>query len=172
MRGVKIFGIIMALVLLAGCGHDDPGGRNNLPERDNGSENPSGVGTSGERPGVSESNGLSHELDDDVWRVSGPSLSLRYDRGGVLINVSPVEDEAGADRGKKTYTFIDLDGVAKVEVMPGDEQSDSTLIGSVLIIDGSKQSLGQVKMVRRDDDRTWYEARDRNQCRYIFCMPK
>ena len=65
------------LAVVCSCGHDSPSGRDIMTER---------PGVEGQRPGVGESNSMARELADDVWRVSGPTLTMRYDRGGILFD--------------------------------------------------------------------------------------
>lgn len=126
-----------------GCGHDSP------PEQGVASVRPGDADT-GSRPGVGDANSMKHELADDVWRVSGPGVSLRYDRGGVLFNALP----------DGSFEIVDLDGADTVVVTPGKEGADSVMTGASISVNGKVTALRQVKMLQHADGRSWYMATD------------
>lgn len=146
--------------MLPSCGHDSPSERENISGRPSGSgqQTPSGTG---QRPGVSDSNDLSHELSDDVWRVVGPDMTLRYDRAGVLFN----------KKADGTIEVHDLDGADRVAVVPGTEGPDSLLTGSSMAVNGVGLEIRSVKMLRRGDGRTWYVFVDSEDDRWILVLP-
>lgn len=139
---VRLFGILVCMACV-GCGHDSP------PEQEVASVRPGDAGT-GSRPGVGDANSMKHELADDVWRVSGPGVSLRYDRGGVLFNALP----------DGSFEIVDLDGADTVVVTPGKEGADSVMTGASISVNGKVTALRQVKMMQHADGRSWYVATD------------
>lgn len=158
---VRIVTVIVLSLLQSSCGHDSP------PERENAAVRPSGSGQqtpsegTGQRPGVNESNDLSHELSDDVWRVSGPDVSLRYDRGGVLFN----------KKADGATEVLDLDGADRVSVSPGTVGTDSICTGAALAVNGTNIEFRQMKMLSRGDSRTWYVLTDDSDGRWIIVLP-
>lgn len=145
---------MLACMTCMGCGHDSP------PEREGIVTRPGGEAT-GTRPGVGESNSLKHELDDAVWRVSGPGLSMRYDRGGVLFNTLT----------DGSTEIVDLDGADKVVVTIGKEGTDSVMTGASIEVNGKAVSLNHMKMLRHSEGRSWYTATDASDGLWIIVLP-
>lgn len=158
---VRAIAIVSLCVVAASCGHDSP------TVRDDGSGRPSGGAQQppsgpGQRPGVSDSNDLSHELSDDVWRVVGPDMTLRYDRAGVLFN----------KKADGTIEVHDLDGADRVAVVTGTEGADSLLTGASVTVNGRSLDTRLMKMLKRGDGRTWYTlAAGPDDGRWIFVLP-
>lgn len=140
------------LAVVCSCGHDSPSGRDIMTER---------PGEDGQRPGVGESNSMAHEMADDVWRVSGPTLTMRYDRGGILFD----------SQSDGRIEISDLDGADRVSVAIGREGTDSVMSGTDIIVNGRALSLRKVKMLRHGDGRSWYMATDSSDGLWIFVLP-
>jgi len=153
---------IMLLTLslaVAACGHDNPSERELASGRPGGEvHTPSG---SGQRPGVGEANSMDKELADGVWRIVGSGISLRYDRGGVLLTTE-------ADG---TIRVIDLDGADSVTVNIGEEGCDSVMTGAEMTVNGQPLDLGSMKMLSHGDGRSWYVATETSGTRWIIVVP-
>ena len=118
-------------------------------------------GEEGQRPGVGESNSMVRELADDVWRVSGPTLTMRYDRGGILFD----------SQADGRVNISDLDGADSVSVGIGKEGTDSLMSGTDIIVNGHALTLRRVKMLRHGDGRSWYMATDSSDGLWILVLP-
>lgn len=140
------------LAVVCSCGHDSPSGRDIMTER---------PGEEGQRPGVGESNSMVRELADDVWRVSGPTLTMRYDRGGILFD----------SQADGRVNISDLDGADSVSVGIGKEGTDSLMSGTDIIVNGHALTLRRVKMLRHGDGRSWYMATDSSDGLWILALP-
>lgn len=140
------------LSVVCSCGHDSPSGRDIMTER---------PGEEGQRPGVGESNSMARELADDVWRVSGPTLTMRYDRGGILFD----------SQADGRVNISDLDGADSVSVGIGKEGTDSLMSGTDIIVNGHALTLRRVKMLRHGDGRSWYMATDSSDGLWILALP-
>ncbi len=140
------------LAVVCSCGHDSPSGRDIMTER---------PGVEGQRPGVGESNSMARELADDVWRVSGPTLTMRYDRGGILFDT----------QADGRINISDLDGADSVSVGIGKEGTDSLMSGTDIIVNGHALTLRRVKMLRHGDGRSWYMATDSSDGLWILVLP-
>lgn len=141
--------IVALAVILQSCGHDNP------PERDANVRPPAGsvpsTPGSGDRPGVGNGDGWNDAVKDDVIRVDGiGGLTMRYDRGGILV-VSATDGSA---------RFHDLDGADEVKVKLGIEKSDSVVSDVLIEINGSAYRPSEIKMMRRTDTRVWYRVTD------------
>lgn len=158
---VKIAAVISLCIINTSCGHDSPPERENASGRPPGSTQQKPSEGTGQRPGVNESNNLSHELSDDVWRVSGPGVTLRYDRGGVLFN----------QKADGTIEVFDLDGADRVSVSPGTVGTDSVCAGAAVAVNGTDVNLRQMKMLKRGDRRTWYVLTDDSDGRWVMVLP-
>ena len=140
------------LAVVCSCGHDSPSGRDIMTER---------PGEEGQRPGVGESNSMVRELADDVWRVSGPTLTMRYDCGGILFD----------SQADGRVNISDLDGADSVSVGIGKEGTDSLMSGTDIIVNGHALTLRRVKMLRHGDGRSWYMATDSSDGLWILVLP-
>lgn len=140
------------LAVVCSCGHDSPSGRDIMTER---------PGVEGQRLGVGESNSMARELADDVWRVSGPTLTMRYDRGGILFDT----------QADGRINISDLDGADSVSVGIGKEGTDSLMSGTDIIVNGHALTLRRVKMLRHGDGRSWYMATDSSDGLWILVLP-
>lgn len=140
------------LAVVCSCGHDSPSGRDIMTER---------PGEEGQRPGVGESNSMVRELADDVWRVSGPTLTMRYDRGGILFD----------SQADGRVNISDLDGADSVSVGIGKEGTDSLMSGTDIIVNSHALTLRRVKMLRHGDGRSWYMATDSSDGLWILALP-
>ena len=160
MKQVEFYVILTLLVsaLAVSCGHSEP---DMYGERTEGLPSDGDNGVSG-RPGISDSNSLSHELSDEVWRVSGPDFELRYDRGGVLFSTN----------SDGSLEITDLDGVDRVNIALGKEGADSLLAGCRIAVNDVALVLREVRLLRHGDSRSWYETTaDGYDGRWILCLP-
>ena len=90
MRKKMLYLLAIAAVsmgFISSCGHDSPQG--DEPVTNGGPSGGNSGGNSspgdGHRPGLDEFDQYDRELKDDVLRVKGGGVDLRYDRGGVLF---------------------------------------------------------------------------------------
>lgn len=152
MMVMRFFILLLAAFLLASCHGEPRSGRQPSP--------PSG----GEdvRPPVTERDDFSAEVADGVWRVHGPAVKLRYDRGGVLFNRS-------ADGLR--HEIIDLDGASRVTLRYDALLADSTLGGAEVVIDGRPLSLGEVKMMARSGSTQWLRIEDAAGHIHVMVLP-
>jgi len=148
----KILWLSLALAVVA-CGHDSPSERE--PAKDPTDNN------GGQRPGVGDANSLKHELDDGVWRVSGPKLSLRYDRGGVLFNI----------QSDGIVEIVDLDGADMVSIDLGTEGADSVMAGAGISVNGRAIDIRRMSLLRHGDGRSWYVATDDSDGQWVMVLP-
>ncbi|MDE6394086.1 MAG: hypothetical protein K2K77_01985 [Duncaniella sp.] len=117
---------------------------------------------SGHRPGLGEIDNSDRELKDDVLRVKGTGVNLRYDRGGILF----VASHDGSVR------IVDLDGADEVSVIPGKEGSDSLMTGASLTVNGRKVALSVMKKMRLAEGRIWYMAADTAGDNWVIVLPQ
>lgn len=147
--------------IAASCGHDTPGVE---PETNGGQI---GTGTDvepgpGHRPGIGETDNTDRELKDDVLRVKGPDVNMRYDRGGILF----ITGRDGSVR------VIDIDGADEVCVSPGIEGADSVMTGVALTVNGRTVSLAVMKKMRHTEGRIWYMAADTAGDGWVMVLPQ
>lgn len=155
MKGWRLVSLLSVLVCVAcvSCGHDSP------PVQEVSSSRPGDAGA-GSRPGVGDANSMEHELGDDVWRVSGPGVTLRYDRGGVLFN----------RLADGSFEIVDLDGADVVTVVPGKEGVDSVMTGAAITVNGKAKALRLMKMMHHGVGRSWYMATDEGDGLWIIVL--
>lgn len=162
-KAVRILAVFLTVVcgcIAASCTHDAP--RDEMLT--NGGHAGAGPDTepgSGQRPGLGEIDNTDRELRDDVLRVTGGSVDMRYDRGGVLF----VTGRDGSVR------VVDLDGADEVSVSPGIEGSDSVMIGAVLTVNGRTVALRTMKKMRLAEGRIWYIAADTAGDEWVMVLP-
>lgn len=147
--------------IAASCGHDTPGVE---PETNGGQI---GTGTDvepghGHRPGIGETDNTDRELKDDVLRIKGPDMNMRYDRGGILF----ITGRDGSVR------IIDIDGADEVCVSPGIEGADSVMTGGALTVSGRKIALSTMKKMRHTEGRIWYMAADTAGDNWVMVLPQ
>lgn len=152
-RFVRLLIVVTCMVCM-GCGHDSP------PVHDDTLAKPGGEGT-GSRPGAGDANSMKHELEDAVWRVAGPGISLRYDRGGVLFNTL-------ADGSTE---IVDLDGADTVVVTLGKEGDDSLMTGASIVVNGKRMEINRMKVLGHGDGRSWYVATGTSDAVWVVVLP-
>lgn len=134
---------------MSSCGHDSPQSdvlSTNGSVSGNGNNDTSSG--SGQRPGLEDYNTFDKELKDDVLRVKGADINMRYDRGGILF----------VTRDNGEVRVIDLDGADEVSIFSGTEGADSVMSGFELKTGDRKVGLKTVKMMQRSGGRIWYKA--------------
>lgn len=160
---VRILSIIVVAggLLMSSCGHDAP---QESSLTTNGGQTGGDTTPSqgdGHRPGLGELNDFDKELADDVLRVKGPDMNLRYDRAGILV----VKDRNGCVR------ITDLDGADVISLTPGMERPDSVMTDAVLTVNDSTVGLREMKKMRRTDGRIWYKATDSAGDIWVIVVP-
>lgn len=147
--------ILISLLLLCSCSHD-------TPQRDRGPlpGHGSGEGT-GQRPGLGDTPApFDSELKDAVWRFTGPSASLRYDRGGVLFTTD----------ARGSISITDLDGATVIAATLGTPGTDSLCTASVNI-NGQPLSIISTRLRGRTRQAVWYEITDTDSARHVLVTP-
>ncbi len=147
------FSFLIALAIaVSSCGNDGSG-----RERD-----PKPVPPGNGRPDVTEVDDFSSELADGVLRYSGPSMTLRYDRGGVLVSRD--------DNGR--YGIVDLDGAAEISFTYSGIGADSMLISPELMIGEYALRDASVKMMGRAENRIWLKIIDSDSAIHVMVLPE
>ncbi len=150
MRLKRLICGVMVMAALGACGsmeghRDDP----KEPPRDN------------ERPDVEDNRQFGPELKDGVWRLTGPRVCLRYDRGGVMF----LTDGSGAVR------IIDLDGAADVSFVHSGMHPDSTLLAPRLEINGKCVDIVEARMMGRSRETEWMRVTAADSAMYVVVIP-
>ena len=147
--------LAIALLGLQGCGHDSPTSR--------GIESPlpGGDAPGGNRPGLDPTTDLNRELADDIWRLTGPGVSMRYDRGGMLFTSMP----------DGTVKIIDLDGSSTAEILPGTEGAEGCMSGTKLTVNGKEIALTSMRKLKQGKERIWLTATDADEHQWIMVIP-
>lgn len=148
--------LLISLLLLCSCSHDTPQ-RDRGPLPGHGNEE----GT-GQRPGLGDIPApFDNELKDTVWRFTGPSASLRYDRGGVLFTTDA--------RGNVSIT--DLDGATVIAATLGTPDADSLCTASVNI-NGHPLAIMNTRLRGSTAQTVWYEITDSDSARHVLVIPR
>ncbi|MCM1521783.1 MAG: hypothetical protein NC039_03915 [Muribaculaceae bacterium] len=144
--------IVSVLLLMCGCGDGTPrGARTDRPQ----------TGDESGRPGIDGSDNLDKELDDEVWRITGNSVSLRYDSGGVLFTSTGV-----------LVRIVDLDGADVVDATIPAVGRDSLSPGASITMNGGRLNLRHVKMMKESGVSVWYEILAADSSRHVLVVPK
>ena len=159
---------IMAAIVIAACcgivsscGHDAPDVETETNGGQVGSDTDVEPGH-GHRPGIGETDNTDRELKDDVLRIKGPDMNMRYDCGGILF----ISGRDGSVR------IIDIDGADEVCVTPGIEGADSVMTGAALTVNGRTVSLAAMKKMRHTEGRIWYMAADTAGDNWVIVLPQ
>ncbi len=146
--------------MITSCGHDTP----RVELETNGGQVGNGLDDgqgSGHRPGIGEIDNTDRELKDDVLRVKGTGVNMRYDRGGILF----------ANGRNGSVRIVDLDGADEVVVNPGTEGADSLMTGASLSLNGRVVELRSMKKMRLGEGRIWYKATDTEGDEWMIVLP-
>lgn len=133
------------------CSHDTP--RHDRPPLPDDGE--------GQRPGVTTPVDADSELEDSEWRVSGPAITLRYNRGGILFKLT----------GSGTGEIIDLDASSRMELTIPTPGSDSVCRGAEVTVNGRPIGIKRVKMLRHTDTTVWYTLLDTDSATHYIVLP-
>lgn len=126
---------VLASLLTMACEH-------HTPHRDG----PGVVPPVNERPSPTDpSRPFDPELADGVWRLTGPHLNLRYDRGGVMFVTGRSE----------TVRVIDIDGATDAVFSHSGLRSDSIYSAPELTVGGGQVMLSEARMMGRDKSAVW-----------------
>ena len=166
MRRKMLYLLAIAAVsmgFISSCGHDSPQGEEPVTNGGPSGGNSGGNSSSGDghRPGLDEFDQYDRELKDDVLRVKGRGVDLRYDRGGVLF----ASDKGGGIR------VVDLDGADEIFIRPGTEGTDSLMTETELIVNYETVLLEYMKKMRLRDGRIWYKAADSAGNDWVLVLP-
>ncbi len=156
---LRLTAIILAVTALCSCHRDTPPrDRGPLPVHPGGDgQDPGG----GDRPGLGDTpSPFDRELADPVWRFTGRTVSLRYDRGGILFATGP----------DGTLRITDLDGATEVTVTLGPPAPDS-VCPATIGINGRPLALTDVRLRSRSDRAAWYEVIDADSSRHVLVTP-
>ncbi len=148
----KIITYIAAFVLtVSACEHNEGHreGTIDLPEGN-------------DRPPVEENRQFDVELDDNVWRLSGAGMNLRYDCGGVMF----VKEKSNM------YRIIDLDGATEISFSYTGLRPDSTLVDPVLDVNGVTAELTEAKMMGLDGTSGWYRLLSADDVVRVLVVPE
>lgn len=154
MRTTTILFMFVAMMLLASCGRD-------IPRRQREPAPPEQSDPSGTRPGQGGGEDFESELADACWRFKGPSLTLRYDRGGVLVRVNA---DSSAD-------IIDLDGASTVTASMTAARTDSLCPGSEIKVDGRLLAVAEIKLMKITTDARWYRILSPDSALHTLVLP-
>ncbi len=144
--------LIVALAcVLPACSHHDSPRRDRGPVPDD----------EGQRPGVTAPDDVASELEDGEWRVTGPAINLRYNRGGILFKLT------GAGKGE----IIDLDATARMALDIPAPGADSVCRGAHIDVNGRPLGIRQVRMLRRTDTTVWYGILDTDSATHYVVLP-
>lgn len=159
----------MVAVSLSSCDHggsDAPRRDDDKHEEDVNGGKDDGNGDEGddsgdERPGFGAFD-EARELADDGVRYRGPELSLRFDRGGVLVKVL-------ADGSRE---FVDLDDSRRrLTVNTGEMSADSLFPSARITVGGQAIGIKMMKMKKQTADVVWFHVVDSDGHDHVIVMP-
>lgn len=126
-----------------------------------GKDDGEGDDSGGERPGFGAFDEV-RELADDGVRYRGPGLSLRFDRGGVLVKVL-------ADGSRE---FVDLDDSRRrLTVKTGEMSADSLFRSARISVGGQAIGIKMMKMKKQTADVVWFHVVDCDENDHVIVMP-
>lgn len=115
----------------------------------------------GERPGFGAFD-EARELADDGVRYRGPELSLRFDRGGVLVKIL-------VDGSRE---FVDLDDSRRrLTVNTGEMSADSLFPSARFTVGGQAVGIKMMKMKKQTADVVWFHVVDSDGHDHVIVMP-
>lgn len=166
-----LFVVCMVAVLLSSCdrgGSDAPRRDDDKHEEDvnggkddGGDDGVEGDDSGSERPGLGSFD-EARELADDGVRYRGPELSLRFDRGGVLVKVL-------ADGSRE---FVDLDDSRRrLTVNTGEMSADSLFPSARITVGGQAIGIKMMKMRKQTADVVWFHVVDSDGHDHVIVMP-
>lgn len=169
-------GRVVFVMLLVGCmvavsscdrgGSDAPRRDDDKHEEDVNGGKDDGNGGEGddsgsERPGFGAFD-EARELADDGVRYRGPELSLRFDRGGVLVKIL-------ADGSRE---FVDLDDSRRrLTVNTGEMSADSLFPSARITVGGQAIVIKMMKMRKQTADVVWFHVVDSDGHDHVIVMP-
>lgn len=113
------------------------------------------------RPPVEENRPFEPEIKDNVWRLTGPGINLRYDRGGVLF----IKEKAGV------YRILDLDGAKEAVFSSSAMRPDSMFIAPRLVVNNRDVDLLEAKMMKLDDTSGWIRLLSTDSAAIVLVVP-
>lgn len=120
-----------------------------------------GDDSGGVRPGFGAFDEV-RELADDGVRYRGPELSLRFDRGGVLVKIL-------ADGSRE---FVDLDDSRRrLTVKTGEMSADSLFPSARITVGGQAIGIKMMKMKKQTADVVWFHVVDGDENDHVVVMP-
>lgn len=140
----------------------DKGG--DAPRRENpgqgGNDDPDKPGN--ERPGADKpGSDFASELADSTLRYCGPSLKLRFDKGGILFKKH--------SDGRRE--IVDLERSVRVELVIGTMRTDSLCPDARLTLKGETVPLKSVKMKKQTAEAVWYHIVGSDGRSHVAVLP-